>query len=110
MRDRSKRFEMRKLQDFLQEHEGVEGYLEPQTATLSLTLLLVARGGEWARGEVSDRGQAAAFCKKVGIPFYDAAVVGYPKRLRGRKRSEAPAAPTVEELEAWFATDPHERD
>lgn len=100
--DKFKRQDFRKLEDFAATHAGVEGYLEPKTATLDQSLLFVARSGEWMRASVADRGQAAAFCKKLGIPFYEAAVVGYPERMRGYKGKPAPEAPSADELEAWF--------
>jgi hypothetical protein len=101
--DKFKRADLRILQQFAQSHEGVEAYMEPETPTMPQSLLLVARDGQWARASIADRGQAGAFCKKLGIPYYDAAVVGYPERMRGTKGKPAPDAPTAEELEAWFA-------
>jgi hypothetical protein len=101
--DKFKRSDMRVLQQFAETHQGVEAYLEPETTTRPQSLLLVARDGEWARATIADRGQAGAFCKKLGIPYYDAAVVGYPDRMKGHKGKPAPAAPSAEELEAWFA-------
>lgn len=106
--DKFKRGDLKKLQEFAERHEGVEAYLEPQTPTMPQSLLLVARDGDWARSPVADRGQAAALCKKLGLPFYDAAVVGYPERMRGFKGKPAPAAPSAEELEAWFSQEPSE--
>lgn len=106
--DKFKRGDLKKLQEFAETHHGVEAYLEPETPTMPLSLLLVARDGNWARSAVADRGQAAAFCKKMALPFYDAAVVGYPERMRGFKGKPAPAAPSAEELEAWFAQEPSE--
>lgn len=101
---RPKRDELEKLKGFAAKHQGVEGYLEPQTATFDQSLLLVARGGEWLRAAISDRRKAEAFCKKLGIPFYDAGIVGYPERMRGRGkgRPAVPEAPSPAELEAWF--------
>ena len=78
--------------------------MEPRTATYAESLLLVASDGSWARSDVADRGQAAAFCKKLGVPFYDAAIVGYPDRMKGTKGKPAPEAPTAAELEAWFSS------
>src|SRR5437879_10689293 len=75
-----KRDELEKLKEFAARHQGVEGYLEPRTATFDQSLLLVARGGEWQRVPVADRKRAESFCKKLGIPFYDAGIVGYPER------------------------------
>lgn len=103
--DKFKRSDMKILQEFAETHEGVEAYLEPQTSIRPQSLLMVARDGEWARATIADRGQAGAFCKRLGIPYYDAAVVGYPERMKGNKRRTAPAAPSAEELEAWFAQD-----
>jgi hypothetical protein len=98
-----KRDELEKLKEFAAKHQGVEGYLEPRTATFDQSLLLVARGGEWQRVPVADRKRAESFCKKLGIPFYDAGIVGYPERMRGRSKAKpAPEAPTPAELEAWF--------
>ncbi len=102
--DKFKRADLRVLQEFAETHVGVEGYLEPKTTTKSPSLLLVDRLGNWARASVTDPGQASAFCKKLAIPHYDAAVVGYPKSLNLRGAPEAPTeAPTAEELEQWFA-------
>lgn len=106
--DKFKRGDLKKLQDFATSHQGVEAYLEPETPTMAQSLLLVAREGDWARSPVADRGQASALCKKLGLPFYDAAVVGYPERMRGFKGKPAPAAPSAEELEAWFSQEPSE--
>lgn len=103
--DKFKRQDLKKLEAFAASHQGVEGYLEPKTATLDQSLLFVARNGEWTRAPVADRGQAANLCKKLGIPFYEAAIVGYPERMRGYKGAPAPEAPSAEELEAWFSAD-----
>ena len=100
-----KKGQLKKLEEFASTHYGVEAYLEPRTATWAESLLLVARDGQWARSEVSDRGQAESFCKKIGVPFYDAAIVGYPDRMKGTKGKPAPEAPSAEELEAWFTSD-----
>lgn len=107
---RRKRFDFGNLMKFIEANEGIEGYLEPQTPTMEQSLLLVARDGSWARSPVSDRGQAGSFCKKMSIPLYDAAVVGYPERMRGFKGKPAPKAPTPEELQAWFSAPPAEKD
>ena len=99
-----KKGQLKKLEEFAASHPGVEAYLEPRTTTYPESLLLVARDGQWARSEVADRGQAASFCKKLGVPFYDAAIVGYPDRMKRTKGKPAPDAPSAEELEAWFSS------
>lgn len=104
-RGRARGGDFKRLEAFASTHEGVEGYLEPRTATLPQSLLLVARDGEWVRVPAPDRGRAEGFCRKLGIPFYDAAVVGYPERMRGVKGAPAPEVPSADELETWFRSD-----
>lgn len=101
--DRYRKGDLQRLEEFVRDKEGVEAYMEPRTGTLEQSVLLVARDGEWVRSSVSDRGQAAAFCKKMGVPFYDAAIVGYPDRMRGRKGAPAPEPPSADELKEWFS-------
>jgi len=72
------------LEGFVSRHKGIEGYIEPRTATQSTTLLLVDRDGVSARAAVRDREDAVAFCERWAIPVYDAAVVGYPRRMVAR--------------------------
>lgn len=74
--------ELAELESFLATHKGVEGYIEPRTATQSTTLLLVDRHGASVRAAVREPADAIAFCEKSSIPVYDAAVIGYPKRMR----------------------------
>jgi hypothetical protein len=78
------------LESFLADHKGVEGYIEPRTATQSTTLLLVDRDGASVRGAVRDPQDAVAFCDRWSIPVYDAAVVGYPRRMRNGPSRRAP--------------------
>jgi hypothetical protein len=82
------------LTSFVATHKGIEGYIEPRTATQSTTLLLVDREGASLRAAVRDPADATAFCEQNSIPVYDASVIGYPKRMldyersRGRRRAE----------------------
>lgn len=73
---------LKTLEQWAATHKGVEGYIEPLTATNPTTLLLVDRHGANVRAPVRDPEEAAAFCAAVGIPVYDAQVIGYPKRMR----------------------------
>ena len=82
--------ELKHLEDFLATHRGVEGYVEPRTATQPTTLLLVDRDGETVRGAVREAADAFAFCEQRGVPVYDAAVIGYPKRMRARRGGDPP--------------------
>ncbi len=80
------------LEAFAAARKGVEGYIEPRTATSPTTLLLVDRYGEHLRGPVRDPQDAAAFCERLGIPVYDAQVLGYPKRMRDFEKRRRRAA------------------
>ncbi|MDQ3940342.1 MAG: hypothetical protein M3238_03215 [Actinomycetota bacterium] len=92
---------LRELDLFAQGRKGLEGFIEPQTATSSTTLLLVDRQGEHLRAPVRDPQDAAAFCERRGIPVYDAAMMGYPQRMRDFERRRRVAA--TDSLEADFA-------
>jgi len=73
--------QMSRLDSFVDSHLGIEGYIEPRTATQSTTLLLVDRDGESARAPVREPQDAVAFCERRSISVYDASVLGYPKRM-----------------------------
>jgi hypothetical protein len=68
----------RHLQEFVRTRAGVEAYVEPATAVLPPTVVLVAASGEWTRRRVTDD----AMVRDLGIPVYDARLVGYPGRMR----------------------------
>ena len=70
------------LNQFVQNHKGVEGFVEPRTAVSDVTLLLVAHDGEWTRRRVPSVDWAHKFCNRHQVPSYDAAVVGIPQRMR----------------------------
>lgn len=70
------------LEQFAKSRTGVEGFVEPKTTVTETTLLLVANDGEWTRRRVPDAAYAHNFANKLGIPSYDAQVVGYPQRMR----------------------------
>ncbi|MCW2491382.1 MAG: hypothetical protein QOH56_3957 [Pseudonocardiales bacterium] len=72
----------RHLEQFIASRQGVEAFVEPRTTVTDTTILLVAHDGEWTRRRVDGPGGAASFAKKQAIPLYDAAVVGYPQRMR----------------------------
>jgi hypothetical protein len=78
------------LKAFAGSHTGVEAFVEPPTAVSTTTVVFVASTGEWTRRRVRDARTAHELANKLGIPSYDAAVVGYPKRMRDwndRKRA-----------------------
>lgn len=79
------------LENFARTRRGVEGFVEPRTAVTDMTLLLVASDGEWTRRRVPDAAFAHEFANKLGIPSYDAQVVGYPQRMRDWTSRQAAA-------------------
>jgi hypothetical protein len=85
--------DLSQLETFAAEHKGVEGYVEPRTATNPTTLLLVDREGDHVRGAVTEPEDAIAFCERLGIPVYDAQVMGYPQRMRDFDRRGGATTP-----------------
>jgi hypothetical protein len=73
---------MAELAAFARGHTGVEGFIEPRTTVTETTLVLVAGSGEWTRRRVPGPEAAWAFGQHLGVPVYEAVVVGYPDRMR----------------------------
>lgn len=96
----------KELEEFVRTRQGVEGFLEPKTAIYSTTLLLVADDGEYLRRPIKSREQAGEFCGKVNIPLYDAAKVGYPRRMRDYEQGNRPPKVDLSELPPWPGDDP----
>ena len=92
--------ELSHLEQWAGSRRGVEGFVEPETATTSTTLVLVAGDGEWTRRRVDSPKAAFAFGTRAGIPVYDVAAVGYPPRMREwtakRKASGQTGVPPAE--------------
>ncbi|MDP9022170.1 MAG: hypothetical protein M3N57_05600 [Actinomycetota bacterium] len=99
---------VKELEEFIATRDGVEGYLEPKTAIYSTTLLLVAADGEYLRRPVKDRSHAESFCAKHGVPVYDAAKVGYPRRMRDFERGVRRETVRLEDLPPWPGGDAEE--
>jgi len=70
------------LKSFAAGHTGVEAFVEPPTAVSTTTVVFVANTGEWTRRRVRDARTAHELANRLAIPSYDAAVVGYPQRMR----------------------------
>lgn len=70
------------LEAFAGSRQGVEIYVEPATTVTPTTVALVARDGEWTRRKVDGPSDAAALGRRLGVPVYDVAAVGYPDRMR----------------------------
>jgi hypothetical protein len=77
------------LTEFARSRSGVEAYIEPRTAVTDTTVVFVATSGEWTRRRVAGPQAAHALARTLGIPAYDAAVVGYPLRMREWTRLRA---------------------
>lgn len=73
---------MAHLTEFARSRRGVEAFIEPRTAVTQTTLLLVAWDGEWTRRVVPSPEWGHRLAESLQIPGYDAAVVGYPQRMR----------------------------
>ena len=86
------------LEVFATERKGVEGFIEPRTATSPTTLLLVDRDGDHLRAPVKEPEDAVAFCTRLSIPVYDAQVIGYPRRMKEfDKRRKAGEAASIDD-------------
>jgi hypothetical protein len=84
------------LKQFIDTRDGVEAYLEPRTTVTDTTVVLVADTGEWTRRRIDSPEAAASLARKQSIPLYDAAKVGYPKRMRewtARRRAAGESGP-----------------
>ena len=70
------------LEKFVASRRGVEGYVEPRTHVTETTVVLVAHDGEWTRRRVPSPRAAFDLGRRLAIPVYDVAAVGYPRRMR----------------------------
>ncbi len=86
------------MRDFIATRIGVEGFVEPRTTVTDVTLLLVARDGEWTRRRVPSVAWAHNFANDLAVPSYDAAVVGVPARMREYNRRQK--RPPIEDTPA----------
>jgi hypothetical protein len=74
--------DLRHLEEFAKSRQGVEAFVEPQTTVTSTTVVFIANTGEWTRRRCPDAASAHSLANRLGIPSYDAGVVGYPQRMR----------------------------
>ncbi len=89
------------LEQFVATRTGVEAFVEPRTTLYSTTLLLVADDGEYLRRPVGDRDHAGVLCRRLTIPLYDAAKVGYPQRMRDYERGMRTRPVELADLPPW---------
>ena len=100
------------LEEFVKTRPGVEAYVEPRTAVTETTVVLVASTGEWTRRRVPDPATAHTWANKLGVPSYDAGLVGYPKRMRdwnSRKTAERKQM-LADDVNADSTTDERDED
>jgi len=82
------REDRRAMKDFFKSRVGVESYLEPAGPDRRRSLVLVASDGEWLRFPLPDELPFRRFAQKLGLPVYDAGVLGYPKRMKEYRRDQ----------------------
>jgi hypothetical protein len=70
------------LREFATTRAGVEFYLEPETTATDTTAVAVAADGEWTRRRVGSPAVVGKLARELRLPVYEAAVVGYPQRMR----------------------------
>ena len=69
---------------FLDTHEGVEAYVEPKTVVSPKSVVLVDAVGEWRRFELKEDAYLRRLSTERVLPIFDAALTGYPARMRRR--------------------------
>ncbi|HEY6422305.1 MAG TPA: oxidoreductase [Pseudonocardiaceae bacterium] len=81
--------DLAQLRGFVATRIGVEFYVEPETAATDTTAVAVAADGEWIRRRVGSPAVARQLAAELGIPAYDAAIVGYPDAMRRYRRPDS---------------------
>jgi hypothetical protein len=74
---------------FVDTHRGIEAYVEPKTVMSPRSVVLVDAEGEWRRFELREDAFLRRLAAERGIPIFDAALTGYPPRMRRRRPGEA---------------------
>ncbi len=101
----SSAFDGAELLDFARSRRGVELYLEPRTRLYGHSVLMVADDGEYLRRPVPDAMAARQFCSQHGLPLYDAARTGYPRRVRDYDQGVRPRRVELDDLPPWPGAD-----
>ena len=70
--------------EFLDTHEGVEAYVEPKTVVSPKSVVLIDVAGEWRRFELKEDAYLRRLSAERVLPIFDAALTGYPPRMRRR--------------------------
>ena len=99
-------FDSAELLEFARTRRGVEVYLEPRTRLYGDSVLLVADDGEYLRRPVPDASTVRRWCDEHGLPVYDAARTGYPRRVRDYDRGVRPDRIELTDLPPWPGDEP----
>ena len=83
---RSADVDTKAMRQFAGSRSGVEAYVEPRTMQQPMTVVLVAHDGEWLRFTVPDE----KVVHSLGVPVYEAARTGYPRRMKEYRRDRPP--------------------
>lgn len=89
---RSSDVDVKAMKEFARSRSGVEAYTEPRTMQQPMTVVLVAHDGEWLRFTVPDE----KVVRSLGIPMYEAARTGYPRRMKEYRRDRPPGSGPAE--------------
>ena len=73
---------------WLEDHTGVEAYVEPKTVVSPLSVVFVDADGEWRRFELAEDRFLKEVARERRIEVMDATRVGYPPRMRRRRRDD----------------------
>lgn len=74
---------------FLDAHRGVEAYVEPRTVMSPRSVVLVDADGAWRRFDLREDRILRRLAAERGVPIFDAAITGYPPRMRRGRPGEA---------------------
>ena len=70
--------------EFLDTHEGVEAYIEPKTVVSPKSVVLIDVSGDWRRFDLKEDAYLRRLSADRVLPIFDAALTGYPPRMRRR--------------------------
>lgn len=73
---------------WLDAHTGVEAYVEPKTVVSPLSVVFVDGDGEWRRFELAEDRFLKEVARERRIKVMDSTRVGYPPRMRRRRRDD----------------------
>lgn len=70
------------MEEFLNDHSGVEAFVEPETVVSPRSVVLVDGAGAWRRFPLSEDSVLRRVARERGMPVFDASPTGYPSRMR----------------------------